>query len=633
MFKTRQFDSLCNCRLTFKVKTRSQRKIFHNMAATDRKNENTQSERIAYRLQERERFLRTLIGNLPGVVYRCRVDKIFTSEFLSDGCLQLTGYTADELTQAKHPATWDFIIHPEDKMQVRAEIRRLMNENTPVADLPLQIKYRIVRRDGEIRCVSDRFRFIDDADGEIIALEGFIADITESEMAEKRVRESEARYRLLAENMCDLVCLHTPDAVYEYVSPTSLKMLGYAPEEMLGKSMYEFIHQEEIVCVRDDTHVRLMRGENDLTVDYRMRKKNGEYVWLETVAQTVGDEDGAIRQLLTVSRDMTERKKIETAHDEAQERIAQLFMSEQTAHKEAKAARREAEQANHAKDEFLQLISHEFRTPLTTIKMLARMLEKGGETADEKQEYLDTIVAECDRQIDMILNLLDVARIDAGTIDLKLEPVNIERLLRDCDKIERHGANAREQKFTVECAENLPEARGDAKAIRRALCSIIENAIKYTPIGGAIEVSANPVKGNQTANNSDKGTTEIESEKPSNANNFDEIAVSVSDTGRGIHQEDLPHLFHKFFRGGKDVPHDETTDGTPDDAAGRAATPGVGLGLYLSEKLIEELGGRIEVESEVGRGSRFTIFLKVWNEATDKLDPHDAYGFDDGETG
>lgn len=600
------------------------------MSEPEQINSESERERVEYRLRERERFLRTLIGNLPGVVYRCKTDENFTSEFLSDGCFDLTGHSANELVDKKS-ATWDEIICADDRDKVRTEIRRLMSDNEAQKKLPLEICYRIVNRSGELRYVRDRFHFISE-NGEIIALEGFIADVTDSESADERIRESEARYRLLAENMCDLVCLHTPEGIYEYVSPTSLKMLGYAPEEMVGKSIYDFIHTGEVVCVRDDTHLRLMRGANNLTVDYRMQRKSGEYIWVETVAQTMADENGAIRQLLTVARDMTERKKIETAHDQAQERIAQLFMSEQSAHKEAKAAHAEAELANRAKDEFLQLISHEFRTPLTTIKMLARLLEKGDETADEKREYLDTIAAECDRQIDMILNLLDVARIDAGTIDLQLESVDIERLLNDCDKIERHGANAREQKFTVGTVETLPAARGDAKAIRRALCSLIENAIKYTAVGGAIEVSARLVKANQTAIQTDENTIGIGNENSAAVTNFtDEIAISVSDTGRGIHAEDLPHLFGKFFRGKKEVPHDATTDGTPDDAGGRAATLGVGLGLYLSKKLIEELGGCIEVSSEVGRGSCFTIFLKVWNEETDKVDLIDAYAFDEGE--
>ncbi|MDQ3711357.1 MAG: PAS domain-containing sensor histidine kinase [Acidobacteriota bacterium] len=591
---------------------------------------------VEYRLRERERFLRTLIGNLPGVVYRCRTDERFTSEFISDGCLELTGYTADELTRVR-AATWDEIIYAQDRERVRAEIKRSMDGNTALTASPLQIAYRIVHRDGSVRHVRDRFRFINDSDGKIVALEGFIADITGREIANERVRESEARYRLLAENMCDLVCLHEPDGRYVYVSPSSVALLGYTPDELVGTSPYDYIHEEEIPCVRDDTHERLLRGENDLTVSYRMRQKSGEYVWLESMAQIVADKNGKPSQLLTVSRDVTKRKIAEDERRAAQEEIAQLFMSEQTAHTEAKAARLEAEHANRAKDEFLQLISHEFRTPLTTIKMLARVMQKGGESPEERHEYLETIAAECDRQIDMILNLLDVARIDEGSMDLRLERVDVNRLLRSCDKIERHAANAREQKFDVEYDATLPPARGDEKAIRRALCSIIENAIKYTAVGGAIAISAKYVYRTATISNSAEtsigtGTTATAFAPETIAENdsFGEIAISIADTGRGIHTEDIPHLFQKFYRGTKPVPHDHTTDGTPDDAMGRAETPGVGLGLYLAKRLIKELGGRIEVESEVGRGSCFTVYLAVWNDATDKIDAIDEYGFDEG---
>lgn len=604
------------------------------MTNEDLLNGNYEREQIAYRLQERERFLRTLIGNLPGVVYRCRTDERFTSEFLSDGCLQLTGFTADELARDR-AATWDEIIHPQDRERVRAEIKCLINENPALTASPLQTAYRIIHRDGSIKHVRDRFRFIHDAEGGISALEGFIGDITERELADERVRETEARYRLLAENMCDLVCLHEPDGRYDYVSPSSLALLGYAPEELIGKSPYDFIHEDEIACVRDDTHERLLDGENDLTVTYRMRRKSGEYVWVETVAQSVKDKSGKIVQLLTVSRDITKRKKAEDERAEAQDEIAQVFFSEQTARKEADHARLEADVANRAKDEFLQLISHEFRTPLTTIKTLARIMQKGGETADEKHEYLETIAAECDRQIDMILNLLDVARIDEGTIDLRLEKVDVNRLLRSCDKIERHAANAREQHFTVEYDETLPAARGDEKAIRRALCSIIENAIKYTAVGGTIEISARLVKQARSAGETSEttvnsGMTAAAPQTISEKISTGEIAIAIKDAGRGIHAEDIPHLFQKFYRGKKTVPHDHTTDGTPDDAGGRAETPGVGLGLYLSKRLIKELGGRIEVESEVGRGTCFTVFLQIWNDEIDSIDEIDEYGFDEG---
>ncbi len=587
---------------------------------------------VEYRLRERERFLRTLIGNLPGVVYRCRVDANFTSEFLSDGCRELTGYTVEEMTE-KRAAMWGEIIHPQDRERIRDEIRRLMSDNAAHGTPTLQISYRITTRANSVKHVRDRFRFIHNSLGEIIALEGFIVDVTERTLAERRVRETESRYRLLAENMCDLVCLHKLDGYYSYVSPSSFALLDFKPEELTGKSIYDFIHKEDVVCVREEAHERLLKGETDLTVDYRMQKKSGEYVWVETMAQILVDENGKPSQLLTVSRDISKRKIAEQERAAAQEEIAQFYFNEQTARAEAEIARREAEAANRAKDEFLQLISHEFRTPLTTIKTLARIMQDDGDSPEERHEYLETIAAECDRQIDMILNLLDVTRIEEGSIDLRSEPVDVNRLLRSCDKIERHAANARGQIFKVDYDERLPHARGDEKAIRRALCSIIENAIKYTPFGGMISLSTELFnraldKTTSTTIRETSGAAVATKTATVKNHSVDEIAISISDTGRGIHSEDIPHLFQKFYRGRKNVPHDHTTDGTPDDAMGRAETPGVGLGLYLAKRLITELGGRIEVESEVGRGSRFTVYFSVWNNENDKIDEIDDYDFD-----
>jgi signal transduction histidine kinase len=180
-----------------------------------------------------------------------------------------------------------------------------------------------------------------------------------------------------------------------------------------------------------------------------------------------------------VSRDISKRKIAECESAAAQEEIAQLFLSEQTSRREAEAARLEAENANRAKDEFLQLISHEFRTPLTTIKTLARIMQHNDESAEERQEYLETIAAECDRQIDMILNLLDVARINENSIDLRSQRVDVNRLLRSCDKIERHAANARRQTLDVEYNPTLPPVRGgNLMSVRRNLWRAAENARK-----------------------------------------------------------------------------------------------------------------------------------------------------------
>jgi PAS domain S-box-containing protein len=609
---------------------------------TSVKTEKIKHERqdIEFRLRERERFLRTLIGNLPGVVFRCRADAEFTKEFISDGCLDLTGYRAAELVGENAVTTWGELMHPEDRERVFPEVRRLVENEQTFDGEQFQISYRLVARDASVKHVRDRFRFVHDSMGKIQALEGFITDITERTLADERVRESENRYKLLAENMRDLVCLHDLDGKYLYVSPSAETLLGYTPDELVGTSPYNLFHPEDAERLRDEAHARLLKGETGIVIEYRMRDKSGEYCWFESMAQTVTAPDGTIVQLQTVSRDISKRKEAETETREAQEELAHLLMSEQEARRDADHARVESEHASRAKDEFLQMVSHEFRTPLTTIKTLVRVLQHDGKSEAERQKHLETIAAECDRQIDLILNLLDVSKLEEGDVDLKNEPVDVNRVLYSCDKIERPAAAARNQVFMVERDKPLPPIAGDEKAIRRALCTVIENAVKYTPEGGMISVTARHVAHHGIKNNDaatdKKLAAELFGDLPVQMNfhhdeqpTGEEIAVIVCDTGRGILPEDIPKLFQKFYRGAK--PHaDSSTDGTPDDAAGKAETPGVGLGLYLAKRLITTLDGRITVNSEVGRGSCFTIFLPVWNEKYNRMDSIDEYDYDEG---
>ena len=594
---------------------------------------------IEFRLRERERFLRTLIANLPGVVFRCRADENITKEFVSDGCFDLTGYRAAEIIGDNARVKWLDLIHAEDRDRVLDELRRLVADEPPTGAEQFQISYRLVARDGSVKHVRDRFRFVRDSIGKITALEGFATDITEHSKSEELLRVSESRYKLLAENMRDLVCLHDLDAKYFYVSPSSEAMLGYTPGELVGASPFDLIHPEDVERVRDEAFARLLEGENGIVIEYRMHDKRGDYYWFETMAQTVAAANGEILQLQTVSRDITKRKEEERAREQAQNDLAQMFMSEQEARRDADAARVETEHAMRAKDEFLQMVSHEFRTPLTTIKTLVRVLQHGSQSEAERQKHLETIASECDRQVDMILNLLDVSKLEEGDADLKREPVDVERVLASCDKIERPAADARRQIFTVERNKSLPKVAGDEKAMRRALCTVVENAIKYTPEGGMITVAARHVAHPGIKSNEAETDRKIAAaafgDLPKQMNfstaeplRGEEIAFIVCDTGRGILPEDLPKLFQKFYRGAK--PHsDAATDGTPDDAAGKAETPGVGLGLYLAKRLITALGGRITVNSEVGRGSCFTIFLPVWNEEASETDLIDEYDFDE----
>lgn len=256
------------------------------------------------------------------------------------------------------------------------------------------------------------------------------------------------------------------------------------------------------------------------------------------------------------------------------------------------AARREAESANRVKDEFLATVSHELRTPLTTIKTLARLLLRQNPPEEKRREYLETISVECDRQIDLVLNLLDTSRIEGGVYKLSFESVRAEEVIRSCVKSEANAAEKRRHQLQVApLEEEIPPICADPKALRRVLSNLIENAIKYTPDGGLITVSATAEK--------------------------DFAAVSVADNGRGIASEDVPRLFDKFHRGKQNASAEKHLDenATDTDLIEDAEASGVGLGLYLARNIMEKMGGRITVETEVGRGSTFTLYLPYWNDA------------------
>lgn len=247
-------------------------------------------------------------------------------------------------------------------------------------------------------------------------------------------------------------------------------------------------------------------------------------------------------------------------------------------------ARIEAEKANAVKDEFLAAVSHELRTPLTTIKTLTRVMQRRELEREEQNEYLKDIASECDRQIDLVHNLLDLSRIKAGGLELESQAVNIEEVVRACEKIERIEANEHDHKLEVKIAPDLKYARADHSALRRALCTIIENAIKFTPPGGRITL---------------------------NAYNQNEFAViEVKDTGQGIRAEDLPHIFDKFYRGQQNI--------NDSKEAKNAEVPGIGLGLNLARALIQGMNGTLEARSVIGDGSTFFIRLPEW---TEKLSP------------
>lgn len=246
------------------------------------------------------------------------------------------------------------------------------------------------------------------------------------------------------------------------------------------------------------------------------------------------------------------------------------------------------------KSEFVSSVSHELRTPLTTIKTLTRVLQSNKISQPEREEFLETIASECDRQIDFVQTLLDLSRIESGAYKISLRPVQIGTVLRETIEAQTKTADSRRLNLKFMSPKDLPRVLTDAGALKRIASSLVENAMKHTPEGGEVQVSA--------------------------TNRGERIAVEIIDNGCGIRAEDLPKIFEKFYRGqplaarnSPDADDDDFSDENEWSAAGEAA--GVGLGLYLVHNLVAQIGGEITAESPVEgteRGAKFTVFLPVF---------------------
>jgi signal transduction histidine kinase len=320
------------------------------------------------------------------------------------------------------------------------------------------------------------------------------------------------------------------------------------------------------------------------------------------IARSIGRP---VRLLNLVADEFAKGNFSARAPTEGPEEIARLGVTFNSMAERLEKREARLDELDRLKSEFVSRVSHELRTPLTTIKALTRLLMRDEIEDEKRREYVETISLECDRQIDLVLNLLDLSRIEGGVLRITHERVDVGDVISSVVKSEARFAEKRSHELRIEPGVEVAQVCADSKALRRVLSNVIENAIKYTPDGGRIIVSTH-----EEGNN---------------------VAITVDDNGRGIPQEDMPVLFDKFHRGRP----------APDSAAVRNATTdaefledadmsGVGLGLYLGRNVMEQMGGRITVESEVGRGSTFTLHLPVWTDGGCNKPASEEYA--DGQT-
>ncbi|HWF51495.1 MAG TPA: ATP-binding protein [Solirubrobacteraceae bacterium] len=358
------------------------------------------------------------------------------------------------------------------------------------------------------------------------------------------------RFRLLAENSRDVIRLFDAERTIRYASPSCEAVLGYRPEELIGHAAAEFQHPDDAAAsdTRRDT-VIAGRGD-DVTMTYRSRRKDGGYVWLESSVRPLRDEaGGAVVGYQESARDISERREAEA---------------------EIRRAKEEAEHANRAKSEFLSRMSHELRTPLHAILGFGQLLEHE-DLRSGQREKLVQIIRGADHLLTLINEALDLSAIERGELRLSLEPVHVADVLDEAlDMVAPLAAGRSLTVLAPVPAELDHHVMADRQRLKQVLLNLLSNAVKYNREGGSVEVACAREGG-------------------------DKCRIEVADSGVGIAAEDVTRLFEPFDRLGA-----ETSD-----------VEGTGLGLALAKRLIEAMDGEIDVESELGRGSAFSLVLPI----------------------
>ncbi|MEN8229681.1 MAG: PAS domain S-box protein [Bacteroidota bacterium] len=392
-----------------------------------------------------------------------------------------------------------------------------------------------------------------------------VKDKTPERMTEAALRESEKLYRTLFEAANDSIGLLTVDHEVVLMNAALHEVIGYTKEEYLALDLMESIHPD------DKIQVGIMEGilhsEGAMAVDFRVRHKEGHYVHMSSKNVLIPGEEGEQDLILTIIRDITERKQAMRELEEAKER---------------------AEESDQLKSAFLANMSHEIRTPMNSIIGFSNLLVNPGLKDEVKDIYVERIVRNSELLLTLISDIIDLAKIESGQLSVIYGKLRLSELVSDLKQYahdELHRMENKNIEILIKEVKEDCEIETDVIRIMQVMKNLINNAIKFT----------------------EKGSVEIGYKK---ANNDQNIILYVQDTGIGIASEHFNLIFDQFRQ----------IDGSNTRKFG-----GTGLGLAICKNLIHLMGGKIWVESETGGGALFQVELPLSSHAVSKSDASPSY--------
>ncbi|MDJ0678704.1 MAG: PAS domain S-box protein [Xenococcaceae cyanobacterium MO_167.B52] len=460
--------------------------------------------------------------------------------YANEAFTRTTGYTLKEIL-GKTPR---ILQGPKTNRQALAKVRKaLLNWESVTVET---INYR---KDGSEFWVEFSIVAVANKEGKYTHWISVQRDITERKRTEQALRQSDERFRRVVENALDIITIIDVKGYIHYASPSFKKVLGYSPEELVGKNFFKPIHSNDLVKASQNIINVFHSSQPPLPIEFRYQHHNGSWLTLEAVSQKFIDNAPEPRIMINC-RDITERKRLYDM-ELALERERELSI---------------------IKTRFFSMASHEFRTPLSTVLAAAQLMENSPniwQDSPKRLRNLHRIQNSVKHMVQLLDDILTINRAETGKLEFNPKPLPLKQFCRQCVEEMQLSAGSKHIITFVAPTQEV-HALLDEKLLRSILANLLSNGIKYSPQGGQILVSLEFT--------------------------LDNIQIRIQDQGIGIAPEDQARLFQPFHRG-QNV----------------RRIPGTGLGLVVVQKCIDLHGGTINIASEQDQGTIVTVTLPLSN--------------------
>src|SRR6476661_1434749 len=629
------------------------------MEARDRKQAELNLRSVTERLQY-------LLATTPAVIFSCELGGNHDVTFVSDNIVSMMGYEAREFLDGS--LDWHSLIHPDDRETVATAFAQILEKES------ISYEYRERHKDGSYRWIYDEIKLVKDAAGLPVECVGYGVDVTLRKQAEIALQQQVKRERLVnaiqerirsslnveevmtmaVEEICQflstdrtVIYRFNPDwsgfIAVESVSVGTMPILGIDINDPCFRERYVSVYEQGHVRAIDniytaglsECHVNLL-SELDIKANLVVPILQGEKLWGLLIAHHCRSQrhwnSSEIESLKHISVQLAIAIQQSTLFEQAQTEIAERKLAETALQKAVVAA----DTANRAKSEFLSSMSHELRTPLNAILGFSQVMVRDSSLNNQHQQHLEIINRAGEHLLALINDILEMSKIEAGRSQLNESSFNLMRLLKTLEEMFRLKARSKKLQLNLEVGDGVPQfVSGDEGKLRQILINLVGNAIKFTERGSVtlrVKKKVEESLGAETAEFSDTqiqlagaGSEHSESlavetaaiqRKPGWWNGFNQsqslgdcdcvdandlhpqllrLQFEIEDTGLGIAPEEINKLFEPF----------EQTK------TGQKSQQGTGLGLPISHKFVQMMGGDITVSSTPELGSKFAFDIQI----------------------